>query len=420
MRVAHVDPFSGASGDMFLGALIDAGVSLAELNRELAALGLPEARVEAESISRSGMTGTLATVPAEIGHHARSWRDIRAIIDTADVSAATKTESLRIFQRLAEAEAAVHGVPIDDVQFHEVGALDTIVDIVGAVIGLRLLGIEQLSCGPLRVGGGSVVSAHGLLPVPAPATARLLTTATATIATPIPGETDAGELLTPTGAAILTTLASFDRPQMSVETIGTGFGSKQLPWPNICRLMIGNRVEADAPSGEQLIVLDTNIDDMNPQFVEILLERLLASGALDAWTTPIGMKKGRPALKMSALARPADAERLVELLILESTTLGVRQTTVNRIAAGRHMESVDTRWGAIRIKLKIWNNRVIQIAPEYDDCAAIARAQAIAVGDVWHEAHLIGQVFVGRRIDARGEFARLDAMESSGGRRSGS
>jgi pyridinium-3,5-bisthiocarboxylic acid mononucleotide nickel chelatase len=410
MRVAFVDPFSGASGDMLLGALIDAGVSLEDLNRELANLGISGVRVAAETITRHGISGTLASVTPESGHHERSWRAIREIIEQSTLDPEIKSSSLLIFGNLADAEATVHGVPVEDVRFHEVGALDTIVDIVGTVIGLRLLGIEQLYCGPLHIGGGVVSTAHGLLPVPAPATARLLATHGAPIAPAFAGEGEVGELLTPTGAAILGTLATFSRPAMYVSAIGSGFGSKDLPWPNMCRLMVGDVSATTGQSGESLTVLETNIDDMNPQFVEILLERLLAHGALDAWTTPIAMKKGRPALLVSALARPADAERLTELLILQSTTLGVRQTHVDRIAAERQMESVETRWGAIRIKLKIWNKRVVDIAPEYDDCAAVAREHDIAVRDVWNEAHLIGQVYIGRRTGSSGSLSLLDPI----------
>jgi uncharacterized protein (TIGR00299 family) protein len=416
MRVGYVDPFSGASGDMLLGALIDAGVPLDGLNRELAALGIADARISAEKVLREGISGTLATVAPEAGHHQRSWRDIRSIIDASALEPAVKSTSLRIFGALADAEAAVHAIPVDNVHFHEVGALDTIVDIVGSVIGMHLLGIDQLFCGPLRVGGGVVSTAHGPLPIPAPATARLLAMSGGVVAKAIPGEAEAGELLTPTGAAILVTLATFSRPAMSIDAIGAGFGSKLLPWPNMCRLMVGTASEMTDVRSESLIVLETNIDDMNPQFVEILMERLLASGALDAWTTQIGMKKGRPALQVSALTRPADADRLVELLILQSTTLGVRQTPVSRIAAERRFESVETRWGTVRVKLKIWNGRVIDLAPEYDDCGAIAREHDIAVRDVWNEAYRIGEVYVGRRTDTAGTLTRLDPIGPASGR----
>jgi len=419
MRVAYVDPFSGESGDMLLGGLIDAGAPLAEMTRAIDALGISGARIDASTVTRNGITGTQASVPPEQGYHARSWRDIGALIERANLEPDVRDSAHRVFTRLAEAEASVHGVPIDDVHFHEVGALDTIVDIVGAVVGFRLLGIERVCCGPLRLGGGTVKTAHGQLPVPAPATAWLLANSGAPIAASLPGETGAGELLTPSGAAILGTLAGFERPTMTVQSVGTGFGSKELPWANICRVMIGE-TESASSEGDPLIVLETNIDDMNPQFVEILVERLFAAGALDAWTTAIGMKKGRPAIMVSALARPSAVDELTGLLIQQSTTLGVRQTQVRRVAADRQMEEVQTRWGLVRIKLKIWNSRVIDLAPEYDDCAAIARAQDVAVRDVWNEAYHLGQAYIGRRVGSRGTLARLDPIEPEGGLRRGS
>jgi uncharacterized protein (TIGR00299 family) protein len=404
---------------MLLGALIDAGAPLDALNRAIAILGIPGARIMAETVTRSGITGTHATVPPEEGHHARTWREIRRIIEQAGLADDVKADALRIFSNLAAAEATVHAVQIDEVHFHEVGALDTIVDIVGVVIGLRLLGIERLSCGPLRTGGGTVSTAHGILPVPAPATARLLAMSNAPIAAPVPGEGEAGELLTPTAAAILGTLATFERPAMTVAGIGSGFGTKSLPWANMCRLLVGDLAEVAGSEGETLTVLETNVDDMSPQFVEILMERLLSGGALDAWTTAIGMKKGRPALMISALCRPADAEALTALLIQQSTTLGVRWTSVARTAADRQMETVLTRWGPVRIKLKVWQGRVIDLMPEYDDCASIARAQDIPVRDVWNEAYQIGQVYIGRRAATPGSLSRLDPIGPAGGPRPG-
>jgi uncharacterized protein (TIGR00299 family) protein len=404
---------------MLLGALIDAGAPLNEMNQVVDAIGIPGARIEARTVTRNGITGTQATVPSEQGHHSRSWRDIRSMIESGGLDAGIRDDALRVFARLAEAEASVHAVPIDDVHFHEVGALDTIVDIVGVVAGFRLLGVEHVSCGPLRVGGGTVKTAHGLLPVPAPATTRLLAMSNVPIAPPMPGETEAGELLTPTAAAILGTLASFDRPAMTIRAEGSGFGTKELPWANICRVMIGD-TEAASSGGEPLVVLETNIDDMSPQFVEILIERLFAGGALDAWTTAIGMKKGRPAVMISAVTRLGAVDDLTALLIQQSTTLGVRQTQVSRIAAERQMESVLTRWGAVRVKLKIWNGRVIDLAPEYDDCAAIARSQDVGVREVWNEAYHLGQPYIGRRIGASGALARLDPIEPEDGLRRGS
>ena len=347
MKIAYLEPFSGASGDMILGALIDAGVDLQKLVSELAGLKLPELTITALPVSQHGLGGTHAVVAPEVGHHSRSWRDIRALITDSHLLPEDKASALQIFTNLAEAEATVHGVAVDDVHFHEVGALDTIVDIVGAVVGLRLLGIEKVFSAPLHLGGGTVRAAHGVMPVPAPATARLLAMTGSTVAAPMAGEETAGELLTPTGAAIIGTLAVFNRPEFQVSSVGVGFGSKAFPWPNMCRLLIGDVSEhQNAPSNtESLFVLDTNIDDMNPQFFEILIERLFAAGALDVWTSPISMKKGRSAQLLSVLARPADRDELISQLIEHSTTLGVRCTPTERFAADRRFESVLTKWG---------------------------------------------------------------------------
>lgn len=414
MRVALIDPFSGASGDMLLGALVDAGLDLDELRQELAGLRIPGISIVARPASQHGIAGTHVSVAPEEGHHVRSWADIRRLIRAAPIDERVREQSIAVFENLAAAEAAVHGVAVDDVHLHELGALDTIVDVVGVVAGLRQLGVERVYCGPVHVGGGSVTAAHGLMPVPAPATVRLLSRFEMPIAAAHPGEETAGELLTPTGAALLGTMATFTRPAMSFAATGFGFGSKALPWPNLCRLTIGELLDepgsSEADSG--LVVLETNIDDMNPQLSSLLMDRLFAGGALDVWTTAIGMKKGRPALMVSALAPAARRAALTTVLIENSTTLGVRWRRVHREAAWRRIESVETRWGPVRIKLKGWQGRVIDAAPEFDDCDAIAREHEIAVRDVWNEAHRYGEVYVGRRYEAGGRLSLLD----SGGR----
>lgn len=409
MRIAYLEPFSGASGDMLLGALFDAGLSRDDLLQELSALQLPELAIDVTPAAQHGISGTHAVVRPETGHHARAWRDIRALIAESGLPEPDKRQALEVFGNLAAAEATVHAVPVEDVHFHEVGALDTIVDIVGVVVGLRMLGIEQLYAAPVHVGGGTVRAAHGMLPVPAPATARLLATLEMPVASPMDGELAAGELLTPTGAAIIGTLATFERPPFTPHRIGIGFGSKALPWANMLRIMIGESSERTIPgTAEPLLVIETNIDDMSPQFYDILIERLFAAGCLDAWTSPIQMKKGRPAVCLAALARPADQDQIVALLIENSTTLGVRITEVNRIAADRRFESVGTKWGEVRIKLKIWKGRVLDVAPEYDDCAAIARSNDIEIRSVWREAYRLGEVFIGRRADSDSRLMQMD------------
>ena len=400
MRIAFFDPFSGASGDMILGALLDAGLSEAALRSDLGKIDLPGYAMTVERTERKSVTGTKVTVtPAEDQPH-RHWRDIRVLIEESALDAPVRDAALAIFSRLAEAEAGVHGTSPEEVHFHEVGGVDAIVDICGACIGLALLGVEAVFSGPPRLGSGFVRAAHGLLPVPAPATASLLASAGAPTAGPDPGsESVQAELLTPTGAAILTTLADFRRPDFVPNAIGYGLGSRDLPWPNALRVWIGD-VQGDRDGDDGDLLLETNIDDMNPQFFELLSERLFAAGALDVWLTPITMKKGRPATQVSVIAAARSRRELEDVLIANSTTLGVRFRPIERVKAARRIETVVTRWGDVRVKLRGWNGRVLDARPEYDDCVAIARSREIPIREVWNEAARLGEVYVGGRMTA--------------------
>jgi len=400
MRVAFFDPFSGASGDMILGALLDAGVPLPALRRELGKVDLAGYELRVERAERHGLSGTRVVVAVVEDGASRDWAAIRALLEASALDEPVRAAALAVFGRLAEAEAKVHGVDVDTVHFHEVGGVDAIVDVVGACVGLALLGVERVFSGPPRLGSGFARSQHGLIPVPAPATAELLARAGAPTAGPDPGTGPVeAELLTPTGAAILTTLAEFRRPDLVPSAIGYGFGTKELPWPNALRVWLGEAASsADEANGD--LVLETNLDDMNPQFYDLLLERLFAAGALDAWLTPIVMKKGRPATTVAVLGPAARRRALEDVLIEQSTTLGVRATRVERVKAARRVETVVTRWGDVRLKLRIWNGRVLDAAPEYDDCLAIARAQEVPIREVWNEAHRLGEAHVGRRIAA--------------------
>ncbi|MGB3307017.1 MAG: nickel pincer cofactor biosynthesis protein LarC [Thermomicrobiales bacterium] len=397
MKIAFFDPFSGASGDMILGALVDAGLPLPELAAELGKLNVGGYDLRAEQAGQHGMHGTRVVVTVTEHVHSRTWTDIRALIEQSELEPAIKQAATAIFQRLAEAEAKIHAAEPDSVHFHEVGGIDAIVDICGACIGLALLGVEEVYSGPPQVGSGFARSAHGIIPVPAPATTELLAQAKAPIARPLPEMNDhPAELLTPTGAAILTTLAQFRRPSFVPSAIGYGFGQMELPWPNTLRLWIGDITGTDdGEDGE--IVLETNIDDMNPQFMELVTERLFAAGALDVWLTPITMKKGRPATLVSVLAAKGRRHDLERVLIENTSTLGVRATAIDRVKVPRAMETVTTRWGAVALKLKAWNGRVLDAVPEYDACAAIAREHDIPVRTVWNEAHRLGEAFVGQR-----------------------
>jgi uncharacterized protein (TIGR00299 family) protein len=396
VRIAYFDPFSGASGDMILGALIDAGLPVADLRADLGRLDLAGYDLHVERVERHGLTGTQVSVEVAADQPARHWREIRTLIEGSALAEPVRLAALAVFARLAEVEGQIHGISPEEIHFHEVGGVDAIVDVCGACLGLARLGVARVYSGPPRVGSGFVRAAHGLLPVPAPATAALLARAGAPILTNLLGDQAVeAELLTPTGAALLTTLAEFRRPDFAPAAIGYGFGRRELPWPNALRVWLGDLEDADADAGE--LLLETNLDDLNPQFYELLVERLFAEGALDVWLTPIQMKKGRPGTTVSALCPAARRQAIERALIENSSTLGVRSVPVERTKAARRMETVTTRWGEVRLKLRGWRGRVIDVAPEYDDCLAIARRHEVPIREVWNEAHRLGESHVGRR-----------------------
>jgi uncharacterized protein (TIGR00299 family) protein len=398
VKIAYFDPFSGASGDMILGALLDAGLSLNALTTELSKLGLEGYSLAAERTGQHGIHGTRFTVTVTDDAHSRDWATIREIIAESDLDAPVKVAATAVFERLAHAEAKVHDSDIDHIHFHEVGGVDAIVDICGACIGLALLEIEEVYSGAPATGSGFAQSMHGTIPVPAPATAELLASANAPIAAPAANQPEVrAELLTPTGAAILTTLGRFTRPSFVPSAVGYGFGRMELPWPNALRVWIGETAGESDGTADGEVLIETNIDDMNPQFFAPLLDALFAAGALDAWLTPITMKKGRPATLVSAIA-PANKRQVVESALLEHrSTLGARTTPVERTKAARTFETVATRFGDVRLKLRSWNGRVIDLAPEYDDCAALAKANDVPIREVWNDAHRIGESYIGRR-----------------------
>jgi uncharacterized protein (TIGR00299 family) protein len=397
VRIAVFDPFSGASGDMILGALVDAGAPLSALQEAVSRVGIEGVRISAEPASNGAVRGTRVRVDAPGAQPRRDWRSIRALLEASTLDHTIREAALAVFGALATAEAAVHGVPEEDVHFHEVGAVDAIADIVGACAGLQLLGVERVASGPVAVGSGWVNTEHGLLPVPAPATALLLAQSRAPVRPYPPSDESPGELITPTGAALLGTLAEWAIPGFVPERVGYGFGSRALPWPNALRLWIGETTDDAGEGAAEEFLLETNIDDMNPQFFAPLSERLFATGALDVWLTPITMKKGRPATMVSALVpakRRADVERA---LIVESTTLGVRAVAVERTRAARRFVTVATRWGDVRLKLRGWEGRIIGATPEYDDCLQLSRERDAPIREIWAEANRLGEVFVGQR-----------------------
>jgi len=384
MKLAYFDCFSGISGDMTLGALLDAGCDIEYLQSGLRGLQVSGWELSAEKVWKNGMAATYARVKTEDQQKHRSLSAILEILKNSQLAPAVCERAGAIFQKLGEAEARVHDVQLEKIHFHEVGAVDAIVDIVGACIGFHGLGIEKFACSPLNVGGGTAKMAHGVLPVPAPATANLLQ------GKPTYSNGVQRELVTPTGAAIVATLCESFGPQpaMSVSAIGYGAGTADLEGqPNVLRLMIGEAAERTAPAGDQEIsVIEANLDDMNPQIYGYFQEKALAAGALDVFTTPVQMKKNRPGTLLTVLCRPADAEALMSLIFAETTTFGVRTHTAQRRVLPRESVKVKTKFGEVRVKLSRVNGRVLHATPEYEDCRKLAEEKNVPLQRVINEA----------------------------------
>jgi uncharacterized protein (TIGR00299 family) protein len=384
MKYAYFDCFSGISGDMTLGALLDAGVSIEQLRGELQALNIPGWELTTEKVWKNGMAATHAKVRAQDTQSHRSLSTILGIIDKSTLAPGVKDRAAAIFKKLGEAEAGVHDVPLEKIHFHEVGAVDAVVDIVGSSIGFAALGIESFACSPLNVGGGTAKMAHGVLPVPAPATARLL------LGKPTYSNGVQKELVTPTGAAIVATLCSSFGPQppMTVNAIGYGAGTADLEGqPNVLRLMVGEAAEKRATAeSESIRVLEANLDDMNPQIYGYFLERALAAGALDVFATSVQMKKNRPGTLVTVLCKLEDEAKFHEMLFAETTTLGVRSYTAERRVLARQWETVHTAFGEVRIKVARLNGRIRQASPEFEDCRKLAEAKNVPLQRVMDEA----------------------------------
>ncbi len=388
MKIAFLDPFAGAAGDMFLGALIDAGWPAAELQEELEKLPLDNFQMHVEKVVRGPIAAT--HVRFEIGeeHHHRNLADIVGILKTSSLSDAVRDRAVTMFEMLAAAEARAHGSTIESVHFHEVGAVDSILDIVGAAAGLEWLGATEVVVASINTGGGTVKTQHGVIPVPGMATLNLLESAGA----PVFSSTDKAELLTPTGALILTHAASRygTMPAMNVAASGYGAGSRDSDLPNVLRLVIGKtspEVGADVVS-----VIETNLDDVTPEVVAYALERLLTAGALDAYATPIQMKKGRPATMISAICSPSDADDLARILFAETSTLGVRIHDTRRRILARDTVTVATRWGDVAVKLSFEGDRRLGASPEYENCATLAREHAVPLRTIMEEARSLALI----------------------------
>ncbi len=376
--ILYLDLFSGAAGDMLLGALVDLGLPLDVLRAELRKMDLSGYELEAEREGRGGISGIRLRIHDLAGAHpARHLPDIRRLVEGSRLPPMVRDRSLAVLERLARAEARVHNIPADEVHFHEIGAVDTLVDVVGFVIGLEYLGVERVHASPVPLGSGFVQTEHGLLPVPAPATAALL----AEVGAPIRSHPAQTEILTPTAAALLAELATFAQPPMRVRAVGYGFGEKEFPWPNAVRAWLGDAEETLAQ--ETVYLLECNLDNVTGEVLGYAMERLFAAGALDVWFTPVQMKKNRPGVVLSILARPERADALVAVILRETPTLGVRRRPVERVVAERRERMVETDWGMVRVKEKWLDGRKVAASPEYEDCARIAREQGIPLQDVY-------------------------------------
>ncbi|HEY41592.1 MAG TPA: nickel pincer cofactor biosynthesis protein LarC [Dehalococcoidia bacterium] len=372
-QIAYFDCFSGCSGDMLLGALLDAGLDLDTLKNGLAGLNIGDYELTAEKVQRSSITATKFNVIIGNGTHQdhRSLTQILQLIEESQLSTRVKEQSSDIFRRLGRVEANIHGIPVEEVHFHEIGAVDSIIDIVGTVFALECLKIERCYSSPLPAGSGSVATSHGRLPSPAPATLQLLADVGAPLTSGPEPSRPQGELVTPTGAALITSLATFGQPQMNITGIGYGAGSKDFEgWPNVVRVWLGE--ESTSDYGDELRLLETNIDDMNPQIYGYLMEQLFVEQAADVWFTPIQMKKNRPAIMLSVLA-PAHAEsKITEIIMRETSTLGIRVRPISRHIAQREIIEIDSSLGHVHAKIKRYSGDILAVSPEYDDCRRIA------------------------------------------------
>ena len=380
MKTLYFDCFAGASGDMILGALVALGVDENELVAEISKLNISDFKVTCSKVDRSGISAIKANVEVPSEHAHRHLHTIEKIINESDLKESVKTRAIAIFTRLAEAEAKVHGIEIEKVHFHEVGAMDAIIDVVGACIGFEMLEIEKFVCSKIHVGSGFVKMAHGKFPIPPPAVSELLT------GIPIYSTEISGELCTPTGAAIISTLCDTygEIPNLKTEKTAYGAGNRDYrDFPNVIRLMIGETTDSRLQTQDsRLVLLETNLDDITPQVLGFVMERAFEIGALDCWFTPIQMKKNRPATMISILCSQEKREVLTELLYTETTTLGVRVREIERECLPREMEKIVTEFGEIDVKIARHGEKIVNAKPEYDQLREIALKSNLPLREV--------------------------------------
>ncbi len=379
MKIAYFDCFAGAAGDMIVAAMLDAGLDFEFLKAQLATMSIDNFEIKLEETSRAHLRALSFTPIVGKQHHHRNLEKVTQIINNSKISGNAKDTAVAVFKRLAEAEAVVHGKAPNEIHFHEVGAVDSIVDIVSTAIGLEALGVEKVYCSALAVGGGTVQCQHGLLPVPAPATAELIK-GIPTVAGP-----EQIELLTPTAAAILTTLTEQfgPLPAMEIEIIGCGAGTfESEKFPNILRLIIGQAVDVDLQTTDSICLLETNIDDVNAELIGSVTDKLLDAGALDVFTTSIYMKQNRPAVKLSVICKVADTARAEQIIFEQGLTFGIRKQVLQRSKLAREFVTVETEFGPIKIKIGSLEGKVVNVKPEFSDCTAAAKKHNVPVKSV--------------------------------------
>ena len=386
-NILYLDCYNGLSGDMFLGALIDGGLSLELLMENLALLPLEGYRLETKKVSRYGITGTDFKVIISSPQYFRSLKDISKIINESTLPVSVKEKSLAVFKRIAAVESRIHGVSVEEVHFHEIGAVDSIIDIVGVVCGINLLDINKIISAPLPLARGLITIEHGKFPLPAPATAEIL----AECNIPVYGVQIEGELVTPTGAVLIAELADeFGKiPEMKMERVGYGAGNKDFGLPNFLRIFRGRKDSAIPFYSEKVNVIEANIDDMRGEISGYVMEKLLKEGALDVFFTPVQMKKNRPAIKLSVLSSPEKTSYLINILLEETTTLGCRVQSAAKVMLPRRLEEVTTPWGKVTVKIAEKKGSgddigsLFKFAPEYEDCLSIAQREKIPLADVY-------------------------------------
>ena len=387
MRIAYFDCFSGLSGDMFVGALLDAGLKIEILEKELNKLNLSGYHLEVNKVLKKGISASQFKVKIQEKGVERRFKDILNILEESKLDQEIKNEVKKIFFKIAEAESKIHQEDIEKIHFHEIGGLDSIMDISSAVIGIKALEIKEIYSSPLPLGKGFVKCAHGILPLPAPATLELLKNI------PTYGGGMESEMVTPTGAAIISTLTKDfgERPLMKIEKIGYGAGEREFSIPNLLRVSIGEKIlsDRDLMDGyvhDEALLIETNIDDMNPEFYDYIMDKLFSQGALDVFLTPIQMKKNRPAQMLSIIVYEQNLKEILEVLFSESTTLGVRIKEVKRLKLTQANFIAETKYGKIKVKVGIFKEDIKTIAPEYQDCQKIAQQYQVPLKEIYEEA----------------------------------